>query len=306
MRNRNAESADMSTGGQQSYDQQHLGPGELAMAAALFFARDLRVPVQPDWGVLVNGACQCRLGADCNHPGKHPSTTDPRGHATRDLNVIAEWIRADRNLSAAPHRYVVIDIEIKTIHDGWTPFVQWCELAGLDVAWMMSTFTVRSGGGGLHLWFWLPRDAEVPKGLDGWLPDVDIKTATKRSDKVTMPGSRHASGRLYEFELNALNGTGFNMPLRAPQILLDEVAAGRAWELLPEAEWPSYGPRSSGGIGLGGGAVRLGDVLDAAVMWRRARILAPGEARPPASDFSGMALGSLSDVHNDFIKGVTS
>lgn len=284
--------------GGQSYDQQSLGPGELSMAAATFFTETLRVPVQPDWGILAsNGACQCRLGADCNHPGKHPSTTDPRGHGTRDLNIIAEWIRAGRNLAAAPRCYIIIDIENKNIRDGFTPFVRWCQLAGLDVEWLLSTFTVRSGGGGLHLWYWIPRDAEVPKGMDGWLPDVDIKTEVKRSDKITIPGSRHASGRLYEFELNALDGTGFNMPLRAPQVLLDEVAAGRAWELLPPDEWPRYGPSSSG-------AVRFSDFMDASVLWQRTRILAPGESRPPASDFAGMALGSLSDMHNDFIEGI--
>lgn len=298
VRNRNAESAYVSNSGQQTYDQQSYGPGTLSLVAAMFFTQYLRVPVQPDWGVLAsNGSCQCRLGPDCKHPGKHPSTTDPRGHGTRDLNVIGELIRAGRNLAAAPRRYIVMDVDIKAGRDGWTPLVTWCELVGLDVAWMLSTFTVRSGGGGLHLWYWIPRDAKVPKGMDGWLPDVDINTEFKRSDKITIPGSRHASGRLYEFELNALNGTGFNMPLRAPQVLLNEVAAGRAWSLLPEDEWPSYGPSS-------GGAVRFGDVMDASMMWRRARILAPGEARPPASAFAGMAMGSLTDAHDDFIKGI--
>jgi Bifunctional DNA primase/polymerase, N-terminal len=296
--NRSASRTGVSNIANARYDQQSLAPGTLSLAAAAFFTETLRVPVQPDWGILAsNGSCQCRLGADCRHPGKHPSTTDPRGHGTRDLNVIAEWIRAGRNLSAAPRSYMVVDVEIKDIRDGMTPLVMWCGLVGLDVAWMMSTLVIRSGGGGLHFWFWLPRDAEVPKGLDGWLPDVDIKTEVKRSDKITLPGSRHASGRLYEFEMNALNGAGFNMPKRAPQVLLDEIAAGRAWELLPEDEWPRYGPSSSG-------AVRFGDVLDASVLWRRARILAPGESRPPASDFAGMALGSLTDMHNDFIEGI--
>lgn len=295
MINDNAKTADVSNGGQQSID-----PASLLLATATFFTQTLRTPVQPDWGVLVNGACQCRQGVDCKHPGKHPSTTDPRGHATRDLDVIASWIRAGRNLAAVPNRYIVIDIEIKAAHDGWTPFMRWCDLAGLDVTWMLSTFSVRSGGGGLHLWFWVPRENAVLKGMDGWLPDVDIKTTAKRGDKATIPGSRHASGRLYAFELNALDGAGFNLPLRAPQVLLEEVAAGRAWELSPTAEWPSYGPSSSG-------AVNFGDVMDASVLWRRARILAPGTPRRvKASDFAGIMLGSLSDVHHDWVKEVTS
>lgn len=42
------------------------------------------------------------------------------------------------------------------------------------------------------------------EGMDGWLPDVDVKTSRKVSDKATIPGSRHSSGRLYTFELNAV------------------------------------------------------------------------------------------------------
>ncbi len=295
MTNSNPQSDPVSNGDQQSIDSE-----SLRLVAAQFFTESLRMLVQPDWGVLVNGACQCLVGVDCSHPGKHPSVSNPRGHATGNINTIAGWIRAGRNLAVVPERYIVIDIEIKAAHDGLTPFVTWCDLAGLDVRWMLSTFTVRSGGGGLHLYFWLPRDVVPPKGMDGWLPDVDIKTSAKRSDKATIPGSRHGSGRLYEFELNEGNSTGFNMPLRAPQVLLDEVAAGHAWELRPQTERPPWEKSSTEG-----GAVNFSDFIDASALWHRARILGPGAPRPPKSDFAGMALGSLSDAHMAWVRSTS-
>jgi hypothetical protein len=267
---RNAEPAEVST---DRSEQTSIGTRHLLWVATRFFIERLRMPVQPDWGITPEGACQCRDGARCGRAGKHPGVKDPRSHATYDVQQAAEWVLRGRNIAAVPESYLVVDIELKAGHNGLIPFREWCRLAGLDADELLSTtLTVRSGGGGLHLWFWLPQGMVPPKGMDGWLPDVDIKTARKRSDKATIPGSRHSSGRLYEFELNALDGHGFPMPIRAPQVLVEEVAAGRAWELLATPEWPAWSASE--------GAVNYGDFSHASVLWRRARILAPGDSRP--------------------------
>ncbi len=191
----------------------------LRMVAARIFIERLSVPVQPDWGIVAQGLCECEKGAECTRAGKHPSVSRPRERATRDMEKVECWVRAGRNLAVAPLSYLVLDVEIKPGRDGLTPLLRWFELAGLDAAEQMTTLTVRSGGGGLHLWYWLTeaQAARPPKGMDGWLPDVDVKTSAQISDKATIPGSRHASGQLYTFELNALDSAGLHLPRQAPR-----------------------------------------------------------------------------------------
>lgn len=268
---------------------------QLQWVAARFFAETLRAPLQPDWGMTPERACQCRDGYKCERSGKHPSTRDPRGHATRSLDTLADWIRLGRNLAAVPKSYLVLDVELGPGKDGLTPLHTWCDLAGLPFAELTSTFTVRSGGGGLHLWFWLPVGLTPPKGMDGWLPDVDVKTEVKPSDKATIPGSRHASGQPYTFALNALSGRGLLLPRRAPDVLLREVAAGRAWRPIDGA------PETSTGLS---DAVEFVAFAEASERWRTAEILPPGAERPPASAFAGIALGSLTPAEKSWAEGL--
>ncbi|MDV2476629.1 hypothetical protein F8M49_17245 [Rhodococcus zopfii] len=146
--------------------QTHFGQRDYLAFTAKFYVEELHMPIQPDWGILNSGSCQCADGHQCPRAGKHPAIKDPRGNATYDLDQIHGWIRQGRNLAAAPLGYLIVDIELGGIKDGLTPFVLWCELAGLDVGSMLSTFAVRSGSGGIHLYFWLPSNC-VPPQRDG-------------------------------------------------------------------------------------------------------------------------------------------
>lgn len=220
----------------------------LLWTAARVFIEQLGMPLLPDWGIRPNGECQCpgkRLSwdkvrpgdpndAECrSKPGKHPCTPLLRNgglypSAEADLRVVAEWIAGGRNIAAIPFGHVVIDID----DGGLRSFVLWCELAGLDPKRMLyDTLVVRSGSGGVHLYYRLPdRDSEPPVPMDAWLPGVDFKStgrehhAAKRSSKATIPGSLHYSLKRYEFAT-------FNDPLVIPSVLLDELRAGRAYEL---------------------------------------------------------------------------
>jgi hypothetical protein len=236
---------------------------------AKFYIQELQVPVQPDWGIRPGDICQCPEFGECKHPGKHPAIKAPRDNASRDLEQAFRWIRAGRNLSAAPLQLLVIDVEYGADKDGLTPFVHWCGMAGLDIDLMLSTFSVRSGSGGVHLYYFIQRDVVPPKGMDRWLPDVDVKTSAKVSDKITLPGSRHWSGGVY----NLVDGC--NWPVRAPDVLVRELRAGRAWIELPVDVQPCSGP------------VNLGEYISENLAWRHARLLRPGEPRPKVQRSSG-------------------
>ncbi|MCW2090247.1 UNVERIFIED_ORG: hypothetical protein M2328_003527 [Rhodococcus erythropolis] len=74
-----------------------------------------------------------------------------------------------------------------------------------------------------------------PVPMDAWLPGVDFKSTgqkypdAKRSSKATIPGSLHPSLNRYEFAT-------FKDPLLIPRVLLDELHAGRAYELTSVGE----------------------------------------------------------------------
>lgn len=223
----------------------------LLWSSSRLFVSQLGMPLLPDWGIRPNGECRCpgkklpwdrvRPGdpndAECrSKPGKHPCTPLLNGRglypsAETDLRVVAEWIARGCNIAAIPFGHIVIDID----DGGLRSFVIWCEQAGLDPKSMLyGTLAVRSGSGGLHLYYALPeRDTPPPAPMDAWLPGVDFKSTgrkhagAKRSSKATLPGSLHPSLNRYEFWT-------FKDPLLVPSVLLDELRAGRAYELSSE------------------------------------------------------------------------
>lgn len=268
---------------QSNLDQRHL-----LWASASVFTEQLGMALVPDWWATSAGECGCanwdgwergwwKHGKSkrvkvkhpkpgdpayewryCDSPGKHPCTPLLRGStlygsASFDMTEVTEWIARGCNLAAIPYGYIVIDID--GIHDGYESFKVWCAQAGVNAfALMNETLNVVSGSGaGCHLYFTLPTlDVLPPKPMDGWLPGVDIKTTAvsgdgERSSKATIPGSRHISGNRYRFQT-------FNDPVVVPQVLLDEIAAGRAYELTPESATRILAPgeeRQPGAFGFG-------------------------------------------------------
>lgn len=229
------------TAQQDSALQRGMNRTHLQLASAAVFSQQLGMRVLPDWGVDLSGRCLCGSKRTrkssvpgeppehgCNSPGKHPAVKVANGRTLRSyaetrMGPITDWVRLGRNLAVVPDGHIVIDIDTGA---GLESFVQWCQLANLDSRSMLyDTLVVRSGSGqGLHLYYALPPGREAPNGGNAWLPHVDVKTEALASDKATIPGSLHVSGNRYEFAV-------FNEPLRAPDVLVEEVRAGRAYEL---------------------------------------------------------------------------
>lgn len=241
----------------------------LLSTASRIFIEQLGMPLLADWGITPTGNCTCggrkksrrpsRPGdppdRDCRMPGKHPAVRVANGrslyeYATLGTATADSWIARGNNLAAIPVGHVVIDIDGTS---GLRAFVTWCELAGLNAESMLyDTLVVRSGSGtGLHLYYRLPEREKPPVPHDGWLPKVDFKTTgrshsfAKRSSKATIPGSLHWSLNRYEFAT-------FNDPVVIPDVLLEALRAGRAYDadqqrILAPGEAVAYG--SSIGFG---------------------------------------------------------
>lgn len=119
--------------------------------------------------------------------GKIPIITGGMKSATTDLQQIRRWW--DRSPQAnigfrPPPGMLIVDIDPR---NGGT-------LAQLDG--FPPTHTVRTGGGGWHLYYWLPEDCEhPPRGRVDGTTGIDIKS---RSGYVVAPPSLHSSGNRYE------------------------------------------------------------------------------------------------------------
>jgi hypothetical protein len=153
------------------------------------------------WAIFpVHGVSSCRCGSrmsDCSSPGKHPLTRRGAKDATTDARVIAGWWRRwpDANLAlatGAASGVVVIDVDpprgelsLNRLED-----------AGYELP---ETATVRTGSGGLHLYFAAP---DLPLGNSaGRLPGVGLELPgiDLRADGgyVVAPPSVHVAGSGY-------------------------------------------------------------------------------------------------------------
>ena len=174
--------------------------GEM-LEAALGYARR-GWPIFPVWYPTADGGCACPKGLDCPSPAKHPmGDLVPRGlkNATTDPDLIrAWWTRrpgANIGMATGPRSgVVVVDVDIdkggfETLaalihqHEEWT-----------------RTPTVRTGGGGLHLYFQYPEGAEIRNDAGRKLgPGIDVRS---KGGYVLLPPSKHATRRVYEWEAN--------------------------------------------------------------------------------------------------------
>jgi Bifunctional DNA primase/polymerase, N-terminal len=131
--------------------------------------------------------CTC-LDRACGAPGKHPRTRHGKDDATDDLEQVLEWWTRwpDANVGVRPPEgTAIVDVDLKS--NGPTALHKLtCAHGGLVPTW-----TARTGGGGLHIWF------RATGALKAQLcQGVDLKSHT---GYVVMPPSLHASGRRYRW-----------------------------------------------------------------------------------------------------------
>lgn len=177
---------------------------------------------------LVDGVCSCER-QECSSPGKHPLTRHGLYDATTDSGTIERWLQTwpFANIAIATGRdsgLVVVDVDLPKAK----PSLQQLENLQRELP---PTLSVRTGGGGLHLYFAhpernLPNTTGRIPGIDEALPGIDVRA---HGGYAVAPPSLHiSSGRYVWIEPDqplAELPDWFREPERAP---LSTLAAGPA------------------------------------------------------------------------------
>lgn len=166
--------------------------------AALYYAsRGFRVV--PAHSIIENpdGSKRCTCtNPTCNNEGKHPRTARGQTDATTDPTIIERWWEKwpNANIQIIPSSKSLIVVDVDPRHQGDLTWERW---KGLVYQNELETFTVRSGGGGLHVYFQKPDKCNRIKNRANILgPGVDVKT----SGLIVAPPSVHFSGNKYQVE----------------------------------------------------------------------------------------------------------
>ncbi len=145
---------------------------------------------------IYKGRCSCG-NRQCPSPGKHPRISGWQAAATTDPAQIQRWRKAypyaNWGIAIDPGD-MVLDEDPR---NGGEESLQRLDR---DIGGLPDTWRVLTGGGGEHHYYRLPPDMTVRSGpLEGY-PGLDVKAA---DSLVIAPGSVHASGRRYEWDLAA-------------------------------------------------------------------------------------------------------
>lgn len=122
--------------------------------------------------------------------GKRPLIPGWQEAATTDPETIGKWFRgsdANIGISTGPSRLVVIDLDMPK-DGGPTGAAAFAELAKSHGATFgyMSTFTVRTASGGLHLYFRVPDGVDLRNSVRKLGPSIDVRA---EGGLVVAPGS---------------------------------------------------------------------------------------------------------------------
>ncbi len=169
---------------------------ERVEAAERLSERDLAV--FPAFGVRREGrppfVCLCSKAGMCGSPGKHPQTSDGVHAASRNFaDLRVEWCdrRANIGIATGPKSDVwVLDVDPRNGGDE--------SLVRLEASHgnLPTTWTVRTGGGGIHYYYKLGAKA-VRCSTSKVGPGLDVKAD---GGYVIAPPSLHRSGKKYEWE----------------------------------------------------------------------------------------------------------
>lgn len=188
---------------------------ENALARAALEYAERGWPVIPLHSPTAHG-CSCGR-AGCESPGKHPRTSHGLKDATCDPAIIREWWArwADANVGVVTgpeSSILVLDVDGR---QGEQSLVE-LERSGCPLP---DTFTVKTGGGGQHIYFLWPDGANVRNSASRIAPGLDIRG---QGGYVVAPPSVHASGARYEINELAIP------PVPCPEWLVSLIRVANA------------------------------------------------------------------------------
>ena len=145
---------------------------------------------------VLDGACSCRK-SDCDSPGKHPRTEHGLKDATTDIPTIHRWW-----LDCPTANVAIATGEASGLWmlgpDGQAGIDDLAELERQHGP-LPRTPTVRSGGGGKHLYFRYPVGRKIRNGRNVHGTRIDVRGA---NGYAVAPPSSHKSGGCYEWEVS--------------------------------------------------------------------------------------------------------
>lgn len=185
-------------------------------AALMWAARG--VPVMPLYTPNEKGICDCRDGAKCKSPGKHPRTYTGLKEASTETKQILKWFRQtpDANvggLTGEASGVLVVDVDPKS--GGDLSLTDLIEAYGDE--WL-DTLKVRTGSGGFHFFFEYPKGLDLRNTAGKIAPGIDTRA---NGGYVVLPSSKHVSGNRYELLDDA-------RPRPLPAWLLERLTATKA------------------------------------------------------------------------------
>lgn len=155
-------------------------------------------PVFPLWGI-VDGKCACGA-ASCISPGKHPRRIASFKDATTNPATINMWFK-EANLNFGVRTGVAFGgtdmmlavVDVDSYKEGGSDDF---DMLLTEHGALPDTAEVQTGAGGRHLYFLV----DATMAFDGKpCRNVDLKV----NGYVVGPGSRHVSGRYYEWEASS-------------------------------------------------------------------------------------------------------
>lgn len=168
--------------------------GTLGDHALAYAARGIKV--FPLWWA-VDGVCVCSDGRNCPSPAKHPRVPRWINAASASPDRVdmwwSMWPHANVGMPAGDNGLAVLDVDPR--HggdDNLATLAQWClERHGID---LLSTRTIGTGSGGLHLYFRQPVGGIKSTAKAFEAPGLDTRG---RGGYVVAPPSVHVSGGRY-------------------------------------------------------------------------------------------------------------
>jgi hypothetical protein len=148
---------------------------------------------------IKNEVYQYKDGAQCLDAGKKPHLSGYQKLASSDPEKIRQWSSQFPGCNfgvLTGNGTLVLDVDIKPDRNGEESL----ENLILEHGPLPDTWTVLTGGGGMHYWFTYPQDLKIRNSGDKLGKGLDIRAA---GGYVIGPGSNHISGKKYEWEASS-------------------------------------------------------------------------------------------------------